>query len=99
MNLYAFSLYWAAFLILLNSPRDEERDASLRSVCLGHWSWWIRKAGERTSKHWITIKKTLTDYGFIIRTLTKERYNFVVFNKHGVKIEYDASIDKLKWHI
>jgi hypothetical protein len=103
-NILSFSLYWPAFLAALNSPNDSRRRATLEEVCKGHWSWWIRTAGDRYSEasnnHWKTIKKTMTEKGIVIRKLEDEQDHFEVLNFDGViKCIYDPLTQKLMWYI
>lgn len=67
MNIFAFSLYWPAFLAALNSS-NSKRKATFEKVCCGHWSFWIREAGDpkRKSDHWKIIRNTMIDYGILL---------------------------------
>lgn len=100
-TILSFSLYWPAFLATLNSQNDSKRHVTLAEVCVGHWSWWIRTAGEmdRTSDDWKTIHRTMTNYGIDIRTLDNEFKQFVVMDILGLKCIYDPLSKKLQWEI
>ena len=98
-TILSFSLYWPALLAALNSQSSSRRRETLTKVCLGHWSWWIRKAGDvrRTSDDWKTIRTTMINYGIDIRTLDDEKKQFVVLDILGLKCIYDPLSRKLQW--
>ena len=98
-TILSFSLYWPAFLAALHSQNDSKRRVTLAQVCIGHWSWWIRTAGnlKRTSDDWKTVHRTMKDYGIDIRTLENEKKRFVVLDILGLKCIYDPWSRKLEW--
>jgi len=102
-NILSFSLYWPAFVTALDNPYESESRRTLQDWCPGHWSWWIKTAGdpERVSPHWQRIKATMAE-GFKgirmdIRDLSKEKQDFVVFSHNGVSCTYLACLKKLSW--